>query len=147
MLKLIDFETIYPIWKNNLWPNRTSDITSNSAMVYLGGYDIKNMYCEPTFLAFYLDNKIVGVNSGHICADNSFRSRGLYVFPEYRKQGIGTKLLFKVIDLAKENSCSFVWSYPKLESWTTYQQAGFKLSSEWENSELGLNAYCIKDLN
>lgn len=146
MLKLISFQTILPIWKNNLWPERTSRITDTSAMTYSGGYDIKNMDYEPVFLAFYMGDKIAGVNSGHTCADNSFRSRGLYVFPEYRRQGIGTELLLGIIDKAQNNKCSFVWSYPKLKSWNTYKKAGFVLSSKWEQSELGLNAYCIKKL-
>lgn len=146
MLKVINFETILPIWTHNLWPNRKSEITATSAMVYLGKYDLKNMNYESVFLAFYINGKIVGVNSGHLCIGNNFRSRGLYVFPEYRKQGIGTELLLGTIDKAKESKCSFIWSYPKFESWKTYKNAGFEMSSEWEQSELGLNAYCIKTL-
>jgi GNAT superfamily N-acetyltransferase len=142
MIKQIAFEDIYNIWKYELWPNRTSDITSTSAMIFLGGYNIESMKNKPTFLAYGLDNKIVGVNSGHLCFDNSYRSRGLFVFPEYRKRGIGSKLLIETINQGKKENASFVWSYPKLTSWSTYAKAGFTLASDWGKSELGLNAYC-----
>lgn len=147
MIKFINFDTILPIWQSYLWPDRNSKITESSAMVYLGGYDINNMSCTPTFIGYIQDSKIIGVNSGHSCSDGSFRSRGLYVYPEYRGQGIGIKLLEGVIKIAREKKAKFIWSYPKKSSWSTYEKAGFALSSNWENSELGLNAYCVKDLN
>jgi len=143
MLHHINFETIYPIWKNKLWPNRVSDITGTSAMKYLGSYDNKNMEYAPTFLAYFLNNQIAGVNSGHQCMDNGYRSRGLYVFPDYRGQGIGIKLLKATIKIGKELGCDYVWSYPKDSSWSTYNKAGFSLSSDWEISENGTNAYCV----
>lgn len=143
MLHHINFETIYPIWKNKLWPDRVSAITGTSAMKYLGGYDNKNMEYTPTFLAYFLNNQIVGVNSGHQCMDNGYRSRGLYVFPEYRGKGIGIELLKATIKIGKDLGCTYIWSYPKDSSWTTYNKAGFSLSSDWEKSENGTNAYCI----
>jgi len=112
-------------------------------MQYLGGHDIKNMDYAPTFIAYFLDNQIVGVNSGHKCSDNGYRSRGLYVFPEYRGRGIGVELLKETIKLGKTTGCTYVWSYPKNSSWKTYSKAGFNLSTDWEKSENGMNAYCI----
>lgn len=147
MITEIDFETIYPIWKNLLWPERSSKIESNSAMQYLGGYDLKNLDTTPTFFAYVNDNKIVGVNSGHMCHDNSYRSRGLYVDPNYRKRGIGTKLLLASIAQAEKEKAVFVWSYPKDKAYKTYISAGFIISSAWEQSELGQNAYCKHDLS
>lgn len=146
MIHQINYETILPIWQNHLWPERKSVITGTSAMKYLGDYDIDNMDYNPTFLAYFYDNKIVGVNSGHKCKDNGYRSRGLYVFPEYRKKGIGIILLNETTKIAEKESCDYIWSYPKQTSWKTYQAAGFVLSTPWELSELGHNAYCIKHL-
>lgn len=146
MLKITDFQTVFPIWRDYLWPTRTSEITSTSAMVYLGGYNIDNINKTAVFVSYIINDRIVGVNSGHICADNSFRSRGLYVFEEYRKRGIAQQLLCGIIDIAYDNNSEFVWSFPKYESWNTYKNVGFDLSSDWEKSELGLNAYCIKKL-
>jgi GNAT superfamily N-acetyltransferase len=142
MIITITFEEIYSIWNTQLWPNRQSAIETHSAMNFLGGYDIKNMISTPTFFAYKLDNKIVGVNSGHLCRDNSYRSRGLFVFTEYRKQGIGKILLLATIDKGRDECADYVWSYPKQSSWLTYEAAGFNLASIWEQSELDLNAYC-----
>lgn len=142
MIITIPFEEIYSIWNTQLWPTRESTIETHSAMNFLGGYDIKNMISNPTFFAYKLDNKIVGVNSGHLCHDNSYRSRGLFVFPEYRKQGIGKMLLLATINKGRDECADYVWSYPKQSSWKTYESAGFNLASSWETSELDINAYC-----
>ena len=142
MITEISFVEIYDIWNQYLWPNRQSKIESNSAMVFLGGYNIANMHFKPTFTAYKDNNKIVGVNSGHKCIDNSYRSRGLYVLPEYRKKGIGVALLRQTIKNARNENCEFVWSYPKQSSWNTYSIAGFNLAGDWHQSELDTNAYC-----
>lgn len=142
MITSITFDEIYHIWNTQLWPTRESAIETHSAMNFLGGYDMKNMIYNPTFFAYKLDKQIVGVNSGHLCHDNSYRSRGLFVFPEYRKQGIGKILLVATIDNGISEGADYVWSYPKQSSWATYESAGFNLASPWEISELDLNAYC-----
>jgi len=142
MITSITFDEIYHIWNTQLWPTRESSIETHSAMNFLGGYDMKNMISTPTFFAYKLDKQIVGVNSGHLCHDNSYRSRGLFVFPEYRKQGIGKILLLATIDKGINEGANYIWSYPKQSSWATYESAGFNLASPWEISELDLNAYC-----
>jgi GNAT superfamily N-acetyltransferase len=142
MIKIISYELVYPIWEAYLWYNRTSTITPTSAMDFLGGYHMDNMNVQPTFFGYYDNENLVGVNSGHRCRDNSYRSRGLYVHASYRKQGIATQLLKATIDQGKKEGCIYVWSYPRDTSWNAYSNAGFTLSSNWENSELGKNAYC-----
>lgn len=146
-IKTISFEEICDVWSNHLWKDRKSKIESTSAMIYLGGLDISNMHYTPIFLAIVDDhNKILGVNSGHLCADNGFRSRGLYVFENQRGKGIGLSLLKETISTAQNLNAAYIWSYPKQTSWKTYEKAGFTLSSPWETSELGFNAYCIMQL-
>lgn len=146
MILEIDFSTIYNYWSNYLWLDRKSKIEPTSAMRFLGGYDLKNLDFEPTFFGFIVDNNVVGVNSGHKCMDNGYRSRGLFVLPEFRGRKIGVELLVATINQGIKEQCNYVWSYPKLNSWGTYQKAGFSLSSNFEQSELGLNAYCKKDI-
>jgi len=144
VIETITFEEILPIWRDYLWPDRVSPIESNSAMVYLvGGYDSFNMQTAPTFFAYKVDGKIAGVNSGHMCARKQYRSRGLYVFEEFRGMGIGTRLLLATIQQGKKESATMCWSYPRNTSWTTYHHAGFKLTSEYIEGETGYNAYCI----
>ena len=142
-LEKISFHQILPIWDNYLWPNRISEITPTSAMCYLGGYDLVNMDSIPTFLAYVIDGEIAGVNSGHMCKDNAYRSRGLYVFEKFRGKGIGTALLKATIEQAVKEEAALCWSYPKDSSWNTYTRAGFTLVSDWESSENGTNAYCM----
>lgn len=146
LVKEISFEEILYIWSNFLWKERKSTIEKNSAMTYLGGLDMSNMYSKPTFIAAIESNRIIGVNSGHLCKDNGYRSRGLYVHEQYRKKNVGYSLLCETIEIAKKEKADYVWSYPKQTSWKTYQKAGFVLSSPWEMSELGYNAYCIQTL-
>lgn len=142
MIKIITWEEILPIWKNQLWPNRTSPVETNSAMCYLQGHNMSNMITHPTFFGYIQDNKIVGVNSGHACEDN-YRSRGLWVEPGYRNQGIGTILLKATIDQGVSEGFDLIWSYPRNTSWPTYRSAGFKLTSKWQTSETSeANAFC-----
>lgn len=147
MIKLIDFATILQVWQKNLWPNRVSAIESNSAMIYLGGIEGKNMLTTPIFFGYFHENDLAGVNSGHLCADNSYRSRGLYVFPEYRGMGIGSKLLTATIQQAEVEEATLVWSLPRRTSWNTYRRAGFTQTSDWFKTETSdENAYCAFDL-
>jgi GNAT superfamily N-acetyltransferase len=146
MIKEISFLDILPIWENYLWYNRQTEITATSAMDFLGGYHLDNMNYQPVFIGYFNGDNLLGVNSGHKCRDNSYRSRGLYVHQSYRKQGIATKLLKATIELGALNKCNYVWSYPRDTSWNAYANAGFVLSSEWGPSELGKNAYCRIDL-
>jgi len=143
MITNTDFNTIDKIWREFLWSTRISKIETHSAMLLDGTYDIKNFDYPPTFLIYLIDDKIVGCNSGHMCSDNTYRSRGLYVFPEYRKKGIGKALLEYTINNGIRENADAIWSFPRYESWNTYQSAGFSLCSEWAGSETGINAYCI----
>lgn len=146
MIKIVSFNDVLPIWKNHLWPDRKSEITSNSAMCFLGGYDLVNMNTSPTFFAYMIDGEIAGVNSGHMCKDNEYRSRGLFVFEKFRGRGIGTELLKATIEKAREEGAALCWSYPKDTSRKTYESAGFALVSEFEISDTGNNAYCMIEL-
>jgi GNAT superfamily N-acetyltransferase len=146
MIIEIDFEQVYPIWRNLLWPERKSMIEPTSAMNYLGGYNLQNMRNKPTFLGYFIGDTLVGVNSGHLCYDKSYRSRGLYVDENYRKQGVGKSLLLASIDKGIQEHATFIWSYPKYTAHKTYTAAGFTIIGDWEQSELGQNAYCKFDL-
>jgi len=145
-LSLITFEEIYPIWRNHLWPDRPSDITPNSAMCFLEGYDLVNMETTPTFFAYKINGEIAGVNSGHMCKDLQYRSRGLFVFEKFRGRNIGRDLLLATIDQARKEGAAMCWSYPRDTSWKTYERAGFSLVSEFTPDETGNNAFCKIDL-
>ena len=146
MITTITFDEIYPIWRNHLWPDRLSDITSNSAMCFLEGYDLVNMETTPTFFAAMINEEIAGVNSGHMCKDLQYRSRGLFVFEKFRGNNIGKDLLLATIDQARKEGADMCWSYPRDTSWKTYERAGFSLVSEFTPDEMGNNAFCKVNL-
>ncbi len=144
MITTITLDEVLPIWEKHLWPDRESSIDATSAMCYLGGYDLANMDSMPTFFAYVIDGEIAGVNSGHMCKEQQYRSRGLYVFDKFRGKGIGTLLLTATIEQAKKENAILCWSYPRKTSWKSYLAAGFELASDWEKSETSSdNAYCV----
>jgi len=142
LIKTIEYLDILPIWKYHLWPNRTTPIEPNSGMLFLKGHAIQNMHTTPTFFGYFFEDKLVGVNSGHMCFDNTYRSRGLYVCSEYRSKGIGKELLMATIRQGFKENANFVWSYPRFTSKATYESAGFIICSEWYETEQGMNAFC-----
>lgn len=144
MIEKCSFKEIFDIWHNHLWPNRISKIESHSAMLMHGTLTLGNFNYDPSYFIYKDNNKILGCNSGHKCQDNSYRSRGLYVFPEFRKQGIGLELLKATINQGKFENCNMIWSYPRRSSWSVYQKAGFALVGDWHECENQINAYCVK---
>jgi GNAT superfamily N-acetyltransferase len=144
LIKLAWIE-IHAIWNNYLWPSRSSAIEPTSAMCLLNGYDLINMQSSPTFFGYIINDNIVGVNSGHACPNqNNYRSRGLWVEPNYRHQGIAQKLLIATIEQAQREGYNQIWSYPRRSSWSTYSAVGFELASDWASSETSeANAYCV----
>ncbi len=147
MIKEIDFKTIKEIWEQNLWPGR-KNITPLSNLRYK---DIPNILISrqytSKFFAYYIDNEIVGVNSGHPSSRIHYRSRGLWVDPEHRKQGIGTNLLIYTVEQAKKENKLFCWSLPKKQSLGAYLSAGFEQTSDFFETETNkLNCYVIKEL-
>lgn len=140
MIKLISYEEILPIWENELWVARKDPIEPISWMKYLGDYE-DNSRMPTAFLGYYEDDKLVGVNSGHQCADGSYRSRGLLVNVAYRGKGIAKQLLLATIEAGKGSE--FIWSFPRKSSWSAYQSVGFSLASEWSENINNTNAYCV----
>lgn len=147
MIEKISWGKILYVWENDLWPNRTSNIQPNSAMVFLGGYDLFNMNTTPTFFGLYISGELVGVNSGHMCASNQYRSRGLFVYPKHRGSKYGSMLLSATVEQAKVEGANLIWSLPRKTSIRSYEDAGFELASEWFPTETSdLNAYVKIDL-
>ena len=148
MIKEIDFETILPIWRDKLWPDRISPIESHSAMLYLfTEHDMGNFLLPAWYYGYYVNNELIGVNSGHLCVDGSVRSRGLWVCLNYRGNGYGKQLLIATIDKARIHKATSIWSLPRKSSWSTYKSAGFVLTSDWQKTETSeANAYCYLEL-
>ena len=144
--KRIDFDTIQTIWEKNLWPNRTSAIETHSAMTwpFEGNPDPidMNIFNYPaTFWGVYLDSKLVGVNSGHKTTDEQYRSRGIWVDPEYRKRGVAQMLFLMTAHQAKVEGCEMIWSIPRKTALPAYTKFGFETVGDYivtETSEANI---------
>tara|TARA_Y200000002_G_scaffold383243_1_gene404357 strand:- start:6460 stop:6942 length:483 start_codon:yes stop_codon:yes gene_type:complete len=147
----VDFNVIQPVWFEKLWPGRNSDIKPMSSMTYDGKIDM-SIYdkFKPTFVAVYNNaDTIIGVNSGHQTGDNMYRSRGVWVDPLYRKQGIAGILFCEIEGKAMEEKCKTMWSLPRKESLPAYEKYGFIKTSDFfdEGMEFGPNCYVKKELD
>ena len=103
-IERLNFKTVESIWSTKLWPNRTSAIETHSAMTWPfegnpESIDMNIFNYPATFWGAYLDNKLVGVNSGHKTTDEQYRSRGIWVDPEYRKRGVAQMLFLLTAQL------------------------------------------------
>lgn len=140
MIEKIDWEDIKMVWERDLWPGR-EDIRPMSSMLWEGGYDV-SIYerYQPCYFAYIAEGEIAGVNSGHQTCSESFRSRGLFVYPKYRGQGLAQKLLEAVIEKSIESECRFTWSFPKKTASTVYHNAGYTITDRCDVN----NCYALK---
>ena len=142
----IDFQTIEDIWQTELWPNRTSAIESHSAMTWPfegkpESIDMNIFDYPATFLGAYIDNKLVGVNSGHKTTNEQYRSRGIWVDPEYRKRGVAQMLFLMTAHQAKIEGCEMLWSIPRKTALPAYTKYGFQTVGDYivtETSEANI---------
>jgi GNAT superfamily N-acetyltransferase len=143
----IKFLDILPIWSNYLWLDRASAINPMSSMLYQGGYDM-SIYKKysPIFFGVFLNNKLIGVNSCHCTDESVMRSRGLYVYSQFRKLGIGETLLLHTINHSMNENCSLIWSLARKEALSVYIRAGYKVTSEEIKTETGTNFYVSYNL-
>ena len=143
------FQDVKNIWNEKLWPDRKSTIKEMSSMQYLGGFDmaIYEKY-KPTFFIVKYGNTIVGVNSGHRTKDRLYRSRGIWVDPEYRRHGVAQLLFDMTEKQAKKENCDAVWSMPRKSALSAYEKFGFVKQGDFfdEGVEFGPNCWVLKRL-
>jgi GNAT superfamily N-acetyltransferase len=149
---LTRFDTVEQVWRERLWLNRTSAIETHSAMTWPHDgntleYDMDIFKYPASFFAVWHDEKLIGVNSGHRTTDTLYRSRGLWVDPDYRKQGIA-QLLFGATETAAQlEGCSAVWSIPRKTALSAYKHFGFEAVGGFFGTETSdANIYVIKNL-
>lgn len=143
-IKEITFEQINDIWlEKDMWGDpllERNKIVSNPVQMslywdgveHLGGINeqIQDLsYSNPTYYGYFKDNYIVGVNSFFRSNDKQCRSRGLYVYPEFRNEGIGKKLLRYAIEQNRNKDYDFIWSIPRTSGVDTYQKVGFEITT------------------
>lgn len=128
-LRELSYDEIREFWNAHLWPNNPHSLRPVSSMLFGGGYDpgIKERY-PAVYFGLFVEERLVGVNSGHFTSPVDFRSRGLCVLPEFRGRGLGASLLRAVIHHAREEGAARIWSYPRESAWAVYEKQGFHLT-------------------
>lgn len=145
-----NFDTVEQVWREWLWPDRVSAIETHSAMTwpYNGNtleYDMDIFKYPASFFAVWDNERLIGVNSGHKTTQNLYRSRGLWVDPVYRKQGIAQMLFSATEAAAKLEGCAAVWSIPRKTALNAYQRYGFQTQGDFFETETSdANIYVIK---
>ena len=145
----LSFEQISSIWQKQLWPNRQSPIETHSAMTWpFEGepqqYDMKVFEYPATFLGIIIDNKIVGVNSGHKTTSNHYRSRGIWVDESYRRKGISQALFNATKDQAQKEGCTMLWSIPRKIALPAYTKFGFDTVGDFLKTETSESNIYVK---
>lgn len=142
----LTFEEIKPYWKM-LWGDVT--IRRKSGILLLKGFDIMlndNDDIVPTFFGAFDGDNIIGVNSGYAPVENQYRSRGLYVLPEYRRQGIAQMLLHATQEQGRKEKKNILWSMPRKEALPAYLKFSFKKISDFSDREFGENCFVLKHM-
>ena len=98
------------------------------------------------YWGFYNNDQLCGVNSGHATTDTEYRSRGLWVDPMWRSEGVGTALLSKTIEHAKLEGYVMCWSLPRVSALSVYKRSGFlevgeRLSTETSYQNVYVKSY------
>lgn len=148
-IEQIDFEQILPVWKDHLWPNRQSPIETHSAMKWpnIHKHSMEVFNRTPFFFAAVDNEQIVGVNSCHWVEGTWWRSRGLWVDPNYRGQTFGLHLLREASRTAKAHGASMIWSLPRVSSLATYARAGYiQVSDPAATETANANVYAVCSL-
>ena len=135
-IERLDFKTIEDVWKTKLWTNRTSPIETHSAMTwpFEGNpepIDMNIFNYPATFLGAFIDNKLIGVNSGHRTTNEQYRSRGIWVDPDYRKKGVAQMLFLMTAHQAKVEGCEMLWSIPRKTALPAYTKFGFETVGDY----------------
>ena len=116
------------IWQHQLWPHRP-DIDTHSVMTWIDHsepYDQSIWNYDVSYWGAFDHDHLVGVNSGHSTSDTEYRSRGLWVHPDYRLQGISQMLFEKTILQAISEDRIVIWSLPRVSALPAYLKAGFE---------------------
>lgn len=142
------FEEVLPFWKNELWPGRHSAITDYSIIDHHGHLSLDKSTLSCFFVKATLeDGQIVGVNSGIKTSDSHFRSRGIWVHPEFRGLHIGSGLISELEKIAKTLDCKIIWSMPRHTSIQFYQKNGFETYKQTSAYEFGPHYLVQKSLS
>jgi predicted GNAT family N-acyltransferase len=106
-----------------------------------------------THFAVLRDDEIVGIASlyreppPNICAENTWRLRGMATDPSVRGAGFGGRLLQSCIEHARANDGKMLWCNARLTAQGFYERFGFSASGEsFELPHIGMHVYMSRSL-
>jgi len=141
ILTELRFEDVQPIWKEQLWPERTSKIEKISYISSSGIIDMQigQWGTNPIFLGFTNNTEIVACVSSFQTNQHEYRCRGIWVQESFRSTGLGLKMIDALIEIIKKNDsqASTLWTMARLRSVGFYQRAQFKNQQIIEGYEYG----------
>ena len=96
---------------------------------------------QTRFLGAFMENKLIGcatlqVDSRKGC---KYRIRGMAVEPEFRNQGVGTKIVEELQKTCKEEKTG-IWCNARIKAIKMYERCGFEIISDvFEITPIGLH--------
>tara|TARA_S200002703_G_scaffold105818_1_gene91791 strand:- start:1123 stop:1578 length:456 start_codon:yes stop_codon:yes gene_type:complete len=145
----LTFEQIDEVWfEMDMWyyvNTNMKRMESNpySNRTYIGGRS--EHAGNPVFYCYVEDEILMGVNSYSHVNKTECRSRGLYVYPDFRGSGVGEKLLRHAIEENRDKGYEYIWSMPRLAACKVYERAGYTLTTEPFDMGVYQNRMCRYD--
>lgn len=154
MIKEITFEEIMKHW-NKLWSkyvdkgykiNKVNTTTQKNYCYRITeslNQDQKEILMKPTYIGYFIEGNIVGVESGYKTNIDYHRVRGLWVDEHHRYSGIATKLINWF-----ETRCQqkYLWTLPRHSALEFYLKYGFKVTGLFEKTVYGQNYFVVKEM-
>ena len=148
----ISFEEIAEVWAAELWPDKKNGVAKANEWTWywlqkeLGKDKRMARDAIPTFVGIKSGKKLVTVNSCYYSNSkgmfNYWRSRGLWVHPDFRGQKYSSVILTWCLEHAKANNGHWMWSVPRKSAMAAYKSVGFVIQSDWfDDGQYGPN--CI----
>lgn len=155
MIKEITFEEIEYYWNTYLWSKYTNDgyiirkvnLTTQEDYTHPAYLNIKITLVEKiipvTYIGYFIDEKIVGVESGYKTNKDYYRVRGLWVDENHRRKGIATKLINWLESKCREK---YLWTIPRESAIRFYLNYGFNITGKSAKTVYGQNYFAVKEL-
>ena len=100
-----------------------------------------------SFWGVECNDRIIAVISGFRTTPKLYRSRGIWIDPNYRYKGFSKHLFNAVSKQAYAEGCKAIWSFPRMSALPAYTAWGFRSTSEpQDDGEFGPNCYVYKEI-
>ena len=136
-----DFSEVLPVWEKHLWPGRKSPIEPTNPISHTGEYVLSLSQAEHFFLKALEGDQICGVISAIRTGEDHLRVRGIFVFPQFRKKGVGSALIKQVIKRANDMGVKTLWSLPRKSAYPFYSSNNFEPKGPWFEGEMEFGAH------